>query len=313
MSPNRQSVILIPTALAAVILLSGCDNNKRDPRYAASRQVIEKLGSKLSQSASGGAGGPTQDPDGFATLTGVIKIQGSPPQLAAIAVSGDDAAVCAPGGQLPPNESVVVAKQGGGLANVLLYLDMKVPESWAEHPDHAARKNAVLKGPEGFDQKQCRFLSHVFAMRSTQTVMLINSDPVGHNTSIQPTKGATAQNKTLPAGASAPYNPGGATNGAFPVTCAIHPWMKAYMATFDHPYFAVSAETDGGFEIKNLPSGVDLRLRAWHEQAGYLKPVKVTVNGNADATPWKKGRYKTKLQNGQPMKMEIVIDAADLQ
>jgi len=50
------------------------------------------------------------------------------------------------------------------------------------------------------------------------------------------------------------------------VKCDIHPWMRAYVGAFSHPYFAVSG-TDGSFTLRNLPPG-EYTLEAWHERFG---------------------------------------------
>ena len=50
-----------------------------------------------------------------------------------------------------------------------------------------------------------------------------------------------------------------------PVVCNIHPWMKAYILSLDHPYMAVTGE-DGTFEIKNMPAGQH-EFQFWHEIA----------------------------------------------
>ena len=56
------------------------------------------------------------------------------------------------------------------------------------------------------------------------------------------------------------------------VACDIHPWMKAYIMVFDHPFFAVTAE-DGSFEIKGVPAG-EQNLVVWQEKVGYVNPEK---------------------------------------
>ena len=48
-----------------------------------------------------------------------------------------------------------------------------------------------------------------------------------------------------------------------PVKCNQHPWMKAYVGVFKHPFFAVSA-ADGTFTIKGVPPGT-YTVVAWHE------------------------------------------------
>ena len=51
--------------------------------------------------------------------------------------------------------------------------------------------------------------------------------------------------------------------GIVEVRCAQHPWTRAYIATFDHPYFAVT-EKDGKFTIDSLPPG-KYTVNVWHE------------------------------------------------
>jgi hypothetical protein len=46
----------------------------------------------------------------------------------------------------------------------------------------------------------------------------------------------------------------------------IHPWMKAYLGVFEHPYFALSG-ADGRFALKNLPPG-EYAIEVWHERLG---------------------------------------------
>jgi hypothetical protein len=46
----------------------------------------------------------------------------------------------------------------------------------------------------------------------------------------------------------------------------IHPWMKAYLGVFEHPYFALSG-ADGRFTLKDLPPG-EYTIKAWHERFG---------------------------------------------
>jgi hypothetical protein len=50
------------------------------------------------------------------------------------------------------------------------------------------------------------------------------------------------------------------------IKCDIHPWMRAYLGVFDHPYFALSGE-DGRFALEDLPPG-EYTVQVWHERLG---------------------------------------------
>ena len=116
---------------------------------------------------------------------------------------------------------------------------------------------------------------------------------------------AAAANFTVPANASVPYDPRAASPAPIPVSCSIHPWMKAWMMICDHPYFAVTQE-DGSFEIKNVPAGVELEFRVWQEAAGYLEEVSV----NDESTKWSKGRFKLSLSPEESYDMNVVVDSS---
>jgi hypothetical protein len=45
-----------------------------------------------------------------------------------------------------------------------------------------------------------------------------------------------------------------------------HPWMEAWVAVLDHPYFATT-DKDGSFTIEEIPPG-SYRVKAWHPRFG---------------------------------------------
>ena len=68
------------------------------------------------------------------------------------------------------------------------------------------------------------------------------------------------------------------TPGLVIIRDADHPWPRAYVAVFDHPYFAVT-KPDGSFTIDGVPAG-SYTLMAWHERTGKTEqPVTITANG----------------------------------
>jgi hypothetical protein len=63
------------------------------------------------------------------------------------------------------------------------------------------------------------------------------------------------------------------------IKCDVHPWMKAYVSVFDHPYFAVTDDT-GRYQIDNVPLG-KYEVVAWHERdlkyLGYSQTQSVDI------------------------------------
>lgn len=69
-----------------------------------------------------------------------------------------------------------------------------------------------------------------------------------------------------------------ASSGLVIVHDADHSWPRAYIAVFDHPYFAVTGP-DGKFSIDGIPPG-KYTLATWHERTGkHEQPIEVTAGG----------------------------------
>lgn len=225
--------------------------------------------------------GTLQAADEWATLKGRFVYDGTPPAAKFFDTAGKDAAVC--GKQKIPDESLVVDAASKGIANVAVFA-RKTSRT------HESAKEAT-KQEIPFDQKDCIFLSHVLGVQVGQTLLLKNSDPIGHNTNIT-TQADTSINPLLP--------PAGEVKHVFrrpqlvpiPVTCNIHPWMKAYILPRGDSYFAVSGK-DGSFEIANLPAGEDIEFQVWHERAAGPQGSLLAKK------EWAKGRFKLKLTPGE--------------
>jgi len=289
------------------ISLCGCPR-ALPPSVSVNDTMIDTVRGALEEGVSSGDGGGTAavlaDPTGWATLSGTFKINGAAPPNQVLKVD-KDTQVCAPGGK-QVLDNIVMVGPGGALQNVLVYVSSTIPSdnpAWIHESYESVRNGEVI-----FDQKNCIFLSRLGAMWSTQTLKVLNSDPVGHNTNLDSKRGATGANISVPANSSVPYVPGGASPAPFPVSCSIHPWMKASMMVCDSPYFAVT-DANGSFSIANVPAGVELEYRVWHEKAGYLQEV--TVGGATEK--WSKGKFKRELAAGDDVKLDVVIDASAFQ
>lgn len=287
---KTSSLLLLTLALA----LAGCPR-PLPPDVAANATTAVTLRKALGGTAAAETtAAAVAEPTGWATLKGHFKVNGAV-TLAPIKVEKDNN-VC---GATAPDLSAIVDAEGN-LKNVLVFLNNKIPDEGQDkwiHTDYAADAEKKID----FDQKQCIFLSHVLTMRSTQTLNVLNSDPVGHNTKIDPFN------------YNAIITPGGNDDKAAvkplkepaPVSCSIHPWMAAYIMATPHPYIAVTDEK-GEFELKNVPAGVELEFKLWHERLKFIGGG--TLDGKSAS--WPKGRMKLTLNDGEERALAVELDAA---
>jgi len=270
------TIALLCCAALTVAGVSGC-------RKAAALNPAPDI--KVAKELRGGSGGGAATHavtaeatgTGWGTLKGKFVFAGEAPPQSFLSTAGKDGAVC---GQQVPNQQLIVDSSTKGIANVVVFA-RKVSRVFK--PEVGAAPPAAV--PAVFDQKNCLFLSHVFATQTTGPLEIKNSDPVSHNTSFDPGGGNTPANPLLQPNSSVTYKFSRAMSAPAAATCSIHPWMKAYIIARDDPYVAVTG-ADGSFEIKNLPAGEDIEFQVWHEQAAT----------GLDAKPgWSKGRFKLKI------------------
>jgi hypothetical protein len=198
-------------------------------------------------------------------LTGKFVYDGPPPQPKKVDVTKD---VEVFGNLNITDESLVVGKDGG-IANVVVYLRTT---GVAINPELATS----VKPKVEYDNKGGRFVPHILPLwYEKQTIVLKNSDPVGHNSNVQPL-GDTGINPLLPANGSVDHKFNRKQTLPIPVGCNIHPWMRGYVLPRDNPYFAVTGE-DGSFKIEKLPAGAELEFQVWQEKSGYLVTPKTPM------------------------------------
>ncbi len=189
----------------------------------------------------------------------------------------------------------------GGIANVVVYAKVKrVHDSAAPGANNG--KEIV------FDQKNCMFITHVLGVQVGEKLDIKNSDPIGHNTNITPGKGASF-NQTISAKNSVGYPVTSEESFPAPVTCNIHPWMKAYLLPRKDGYFAVS-KPDGTFEIDNLPAGEEVELQLWHERAAGPQGGLVVDEPQLHCSP--KGRCKITLKADETKDLDIKVPLSAL-
>lgn len=199
-----------------------------------------------------------------ATVSGTITFEGNAPKMRPINMDSDP--ICASKHTEPVLAEILVLGEGQTMANVLVRITEGLPKM--SHP--------LPKQPVVLTQEGCRYSPHVFVVRAGQPLQVLNPDATLHNVhgfakenpEFNTTMTKSVTKKTLQfEKAEAPF--------AF--KCQIHPWMTAYCAVLDHPFYAVTQE-DGQFEINDLPAGT-YTLEAWHER---LKVLTATITVEND-------------------------------
>ncbi|MCR9116073.1 MAG: hypothetical protein NXI22_03890 [bacterium] len=194
------------------------------------------------------------------------------------------------------DETMVVGAKGG-LKNVVVFVYEHDGDDVEKiHPDYAA----TAKEPVEFNNVNCRYEPRVATVRTGQPLVIGNKDTVGHNSNVQFFSNPTI-NPLIPAGASFEVKFDAEERLPGTASCAIHPWMNAYILVKSHPYMAVT-DADGNFTLKNVPSG-EITLQFWHEKAGYIDSVK--IGGKKDK--WKKGRFDVDVKSG------ATVDLGDIE
>ncbi len=121
--------------------------------------------------------------------------------------------------------------------------------------------------PFELDQKACLYKPRVAAIRAGQPVTFINSDSFFHNVKTK-TNLNKSFNIAMPKKNSRITKVFNKEEIVVKAKCSVHPWMKASIAVFKHPFFTMTS-TDGSFKISGLPEG-NYTIRSWHEVYGTL-------------------------------------------
>jgi hypothetical protein len=236
--------------------------------------------------AVSGLGAVSAAAEEWGDFTATFVLNGQAPKAPACKIT-QDADFCGKFGLC--DESLVVNDENQGIANVVVYLYLaRGEEAPPAHPDYqeTAESEVVL------DNDNCRFSPHVALLRSTQTLVVGNSDPIGHNCKIDTFSNAPI-NYTVPAKGKMEHQFPLAERLPSKVTCSIHPWMHGWVLIRDNPYMGVS-DKNGKLIIKNLPVGKWI-LQVWHEKVGFVD----TVKRNGTSEQWRRGRVEVEIVAGE--------------
>ena len=211
--------------------------------------------SKKDQGESAEPAAPTAvvDPSTAGSISGTVKLDGPPPAFKPIDMSAE--AVCVQANPLPVVPPVVVIGPHGALANVVVFVKSGLSSYRFDIPAQ----------PVVLDQKGCMYEPRVLAVMTGQSYEVHNEDQTIHNVHPMP-RVNRPWNKSEPIGDPPIEANFTKPELAIPIACNIHPWMRAYMFVFAHPYFAITPKT-GAFTLKGIPPGT-YTIEAWQERFG---------------------------------------------
>jgi len=177
------------------------------------------------------------------TIKGLAKWAGKAPSRKPIQVSADPN--CAKLHKTSPllSEKLVI-NANSTVRDVFVYVKSGLP---------VGKPWPVPAEPVVLDQNGCHYVPHVFGIMVDQELRILNSDATAHNIHALPkfnnpfnesqTKKGMKLSKTFDT-----------AEMMFKIKCDIHPWMSAYCAVMEHPFFATT-DANGEFEITGLPDG----------------------------------------------------------
>jgi plastocyanin len=227
--------------LAVSVAACGGDSGSSSSSAEPSAPAATPAGQKVDTATAG-------------NITGTIMVEGALPKNEAIRMNADPVCLkAAPGPQT--QETFVVGSDGKTLANVFVYVKDGLGNFVYDTPT----------SPASIDQKQCRYMPHVFGMRVGQPLEIINSDPTLHNIHATP-KANSEFNTGQPIQNMKTTHTFDQPEVMVPFKCDVHGWMNAFVGVLPHPYFATTSD-DGKFNLNTVPPGT-YTVEAWHERLG---------------------------------------------
>jgi Polysaccharide lyase family 4, domain II len=141
--------------------------------------------------------------------------------------------------------------------------------------------------------ESCRLTPRVQAAIVGGTLNVRSADAVTHRTTFVRDRDTVAVIPETEEGQVVPTERVLANDGVVEVLCNMHPWSRAWLLVFRHPYFATT-DANGGFTIDSVPPG-RYQISAWHERFGVVRDsvtvgrttpsVALTFRGPAPSRP----------------------------
>jgi plastocyanin len=238
-------------SLALLLLVSACGGNHSSTENAAPVLPV----ATIDESTAG-------------VISGKVLFTGDPPAMPVIDMSANP--MCERQHPTPQRAETAVVNSNRTLRYAFVWIKEGLPKARWNPPS----TSVVL------DQNGCMYRPHVLALMTGQQLEIDNSDPVNHNVHAE-AQTNVPWNESQPPQADKKFKTFPKQEIWFPVTCSVHPWMRAYLSVVSHPFFAVTGE-DGSFTIKGVPPG-SYTLEAIEEKFG-RKLVQVTLTAHEAKT-----------------------------
>ncbi|MCH7590462.1 hypothetical protein IIB34_05435 [PVC group bacterium] len=201
-----------------------------------------------------------------ATITGKINFEGDVPKLREIKMEADP--ICLMKHDSPVYSQALVLGEGNTMANVFVHV-----VGGSLNKDYPVPTEPVV-----LDQNGCMYVPHVLGVRVGQSLKILNSDGTLHNVHGMP-KVNDEFNMAMPKFRKKMNRTFDKAEFMFAIKCDVHPWMGAWVAVMEHPFFNVTKE-DGVFTINDLPAG-EYEIEAWHEKLGTKKVSVILSEGES--------------------------------
>jgi hypothetical protein len=195
-----------------------------------------------------------------------VTLDGDAPRDSTISPPPEQQAAC--GAVVPAAE---LARQGDALGDAVVWL-----------PDVREGKALPVERRYELTIERCQFTPHVQVAVAGGTLNLRALDDAAHRTRfVRRGDGAQlADIATTEPTSVVPDEKVLKAPGQVEVTCSLHPWARAWLMTFDHPYAAASG-ADGSVRLEGVPPG-RWRVAVWHERFG-LREDTVVVQAGQEA------------------------------
>ncbi len=194
-------------------------------------------------------------------INGKVSFTGQAPMMPVLDMSANPN--CERLNKTPRRSEQVVVNKNGTLRNTFVWIKSGLQEAKWNPPAEAVELH----------QNGCAYEPHVLGLMVGQTLEVLNSDTVNHNIHAEATVNES-WNMNEPPRAENRFQRFAKQEVMVPISCGVHPWMRAYLGVIAHPFFAVTGD-DGSFSLKRVPPGT-YTVEAVHERYG-KKELQVTV------------------------------------